>query len=132
MPLGDRDPEQMWLLPPSLDDLLPFDHPSRFVGEFVDALDREGWKELGVAIEGDPLGSPILSSPGLFVCVAVWPHDGENSRRKLEGACRDQIPYLWLTGWQHPDHNTLWRFYKDHRQAMRCLFKQSITGQTAC
>ena len=26
--------------------------------------------------------------------------------------CRDQIPYLWLTGWQYHDHNTLWRFYK--------------------
>ena len=34
------------------------------------------------------------------------------SCRKLEAACRDQIPYLWLTGWQHPDHNTLWRFYQ--------------------
>ena len=29
------------------------------------------------------------------------------SCRKLEAVCRDQIPYLWLTGWQHPDHNTL-------------------------
>ena len=35
--------------------------------------------------------------------------------RKLAAACRDQIPYLWLTGWQHPDHNTLWRFYQARR-----------------
>ena len=43
---------------------------------------------------------------------------GVRSCRKLETACRDQIPYLWLTGWQHPDHNTLWRFYKGHRHTI--------------
>ena len=51
---------------------------------------------------------------------------GIRSSRKLESACRDQIPYLWLTGWQHPDHNTLWRFYKGHRQAMRSRFKRTV------
>ena len=30
-----------------------------------------------------------------------------HSKSSNEAACRDQIPYLWLTGWQHPDHNTL-------------------------
>ena len=48
------------------------------------------------------------------------------SCRKLEAACRDQIPFLWLTGWQHPDHNTLWRFYQGHRQGMRELFKRTV------
>ena len=51
---------------------------------------------------------------------------GVCSCRKLEAACRDQIPYLWLTGWQHPDHNTLWRFYKGHRQAMWKLFERTV------
>ena len=56
---------------------------------------------------------------------------GLRSCRKLEAACRDQIPYLWLTGWQHPDHNTLWRFYKAHRQAMRELFKRTVRTAVA-
>ena len=126
MPLRDMDREQMWLLPPSLDDLLPLDHPARFVAEFVDALDKEGWAELGVEIAGDPLGAPAYHPRAL---LSVWLYGfmtGVWSCRKLEAACRDQIPYLWLTGWQHPDHNTLWRFYKGHRQAMRKLFERTV------
>ena len=126
MPLRDMDREQMWLLPPSLDELLPLDHPARFVAEFVDALDREGWSELGVEIDGDPMGAPAYHPRSL---LSVWLYGfmtGVRSCRKLEAACRDQIPYLWLTGWQHPDHNTLWRFYKEHRQAMRSLFKRTV------
>ena len=113
-------------MPPSLDELLPLDHPARFVAEFVDALDREEWKELGVKIEGDPLGAPAYHPRAL---LSIWLYGfmtGIRSSRKLEAACRDQIPYLWLTGWQHPDHNTLWRFYKHHRQDMRQLFRRTV------
>ena len=126
MPLRDMDREQTWLLPPSLDDLLPLDHPARFVAEFVDALDREGWSELGVEIDGDPMGAPAYH-PRALLCVWLYGFmTNVRSCRKLKTACRDQIPYLWLTGWQRPDHNTLWRFYKDHRQAMRSLFKRTV------
>ena len=131
MPLRDMDREQAWLLPPSLDELLPLDHPARFVAEFVDALDREDWKGLGVEIAGDPLGAPAYHPKAL---LSVWLFGfvtGIRSSRKLEAACRDQISYLWLTGWQHPDHNTLWRFYKDHRQAMRGLLKRTVRTAVA-
>ena len=116
----------MWMLPPTLDELLPLDHPSRFVAEFVDALDRDAWAELGVDIEGDSMGAPAYH-PRALLCVWLYGFmTGVRSCRKLEAACRDQIPYLWLTGWQHPDHNTLWRFYKGHRQAMRKLFERTV------
>ncbi len=126
MPLRDMEREQMWLLPPTLDDLLPLDHPARFVAEFVDALDREGWAEIGVEIEGDPLGAPAYH-PRALLCVWLYGFmTGVRSSRKLEAACRDQIPYLWMTGWQHPDHNTLWRFYQRHRSGMRELFQRTV------
>ena len=126
MPLREMGREQIWMLPPTLDELLPLDHPARFVAEFVDALDREDWAELGVKIDGEVLGAPAYHPRAL---LSVWLYGfmtGVRSCRKLEAACRDQIPYLWLTGWQHPDHNTLWRFYKGHRQAMRKLFERTV------
>ncbi len=131
MPLRPMGREQMWMLPPTLDELLPLDHPARFVAEFVDALDRDSWTELGVDIEGDSMGAPAYHPRAL---LSVWLYGfmtGVRSSRKLEVACRDQIPYLWLTGWQHPDHNTLWRFYKGHRQAMRKLFERTVRTAVA-
>ena len=119
MPLRDMDREQMWLLPPSFDELLPLDHPARFVAEFVDGLDREGWAEMGVEIEGGHPGSSGLSSPRATLRVAVRVHDGSALKPEAGDGLRDQLPYLWLTGWQHPDHNTLWRFYKAHRRSQR-------------
>jgi len=106
--------------------LIPNDHPARFVAEFVDSLDRAAWIELGIGLDGEPLGAPAYH-PRALLCV--WLHGfmaGIRSSRKLEAACRDQVPYLWLTGWQHPDHNTLWRFYQSHRDAMRQLLKYTI------
>ena len=126
MPLRPLNREQPWLFPPTLDEVVPEDHPARFVAEFVDALERSGWSELGVEIDGEGLGAPSYHPRGL---LSVWLYgfmSGVRSCRKLEAACRDQIPYLWLTAWQHPDHNTLWRFYRDHRGAMRRLFKRTV------
>ena len=131
MPLRPMGREQMWMLPPTLDELLPLDHPARFVAEFVDALGRDGWSELEVEIDGEALGAAAYHARAL---LSVWLYGfmtGVRSCRKLEAACRDQISYLWLTGWQHPDHNTLWRFYKGHRQAMRKLLKRTVRTAVA-
>ena len=126
MPFREMSREQMWMLPPTLDELLPPDHRARFVAEFVDALDREGWAELGVEMGGEPLGAPAYH-PRALLCVWLYGFmTGVRSCRKLETACRDQIPYLWLTGWQRPDHNTLWRFYRKHRSDMRKLFERTV------
>jgi hypothetical protein len=48
------------------------------------------------------------------------------STRGLEMACRERMPLLWLTGLQYPDHNTLWRFYDQHREPLRKLFKEVL------
>ena len=70
------------------------EHPPRFVAEFVDALDREDWLELVVKPDGDPMGAPAYHPRAL---LSVWLYGfmtNVRSCRKLEAACRDQIPYL--------------------------------------
>ena len=127
MPLRPLNREQAWLLPPNLDDLLPQDHPARFVAAFVDGLDRDTWAGMEIDTGRHPLGAPAYYDPQ--VLLNIWLYGfmtGVRSCRKLEAACRDHIPFLWLTGWQHPDHNTLWRFYQAHRSAMRSLLKHTV------
>ncbi len=126
MPMRPLSRQQTWLLPPTLDELIPNNHPARFVAAFVDNIGSAIWLEMGIELDGDPLGAPAYHPRGL---LSVWLYGfmtGTRSSRKLEAACRDQIPYLWLTGWQHPDHNTLWRFYREHRSSMRRLFKHTV------
>ena len=38
MPLREMGREQIWMLPPTLDELLPLEHPARFVAEFVSGI----------------------------------------------------------------------------------------------
>ena len=58
MPWRDWDREQVWLLPPSLDEVLADDHPARLVAAFVDSLTAAEWAELGVDLAGQALGAP--------------------------------------------------------------------------
>jgi hypothetical protein len=44
----------------------------------------------------------------------------------LEKACRENLGLLWLTGRNDPDHNTLWRFWRDNRMALREVFRQVV------
>ena len=126
MPNRPMAREQMWILPPSLDEMLEAGHPARFIAEFVDGLDREGWAEIGVDRDGELMGAPAYHPRAL---LGVWLYGfmtGVRSSRKLESACREQIPYLWLTGCQQPDHVTLWRFYSAHRDGMRNLLRLTV------
>ena len=46
MPLRSLNRQQTWLLPPTLDELIPDDHPARFVAMFLTIwmkLNGENW-----------------------------------------------------------------------------------------
>jgi transposase len=115
--------DQVFLMPPTLDDFLPDDHPARFVAEFVDGLDLVALKlTVTAAVEGRPRYRPDL----LLCCWLFGYMVHIRTSRQLERACTENVAFMWLTGFERPDHNTLWRFYRDRRKAMRKLFKQTV------
>ena len=114
---------QQWLLPPSLEDLLPAAHPARLVREFVDAVDLGG---LGFQTRTTELGRPNYSASLLTKVFLYGYMNRIRSCRGLERGCMNDMGLLWLTGMNYPDHTTLWRFWNDNRQGIRKLFRQLL------
>lgn len=122
----DADYSQDFLLPPSLEEWVPANHPARFIREFVDALDLD---EMGIEwAKGET--RPAYSA-GLLLKVWLYGYfERIRSTRKLEKACRDHIGFVWLTGMNRPDHNTLNTFFRTNKKGIRRLFRKTV--EVAC
>jgi transposase len=117
------DYEQTFLLPPSLEEWVPADHPARFIREFVEQLDLE---QLGFVMPQGEQGRPAYA-PDLLLKIWLYGYFQRiRSTRKLEMACREHLSLLWLTTLIQPDHNSLWRFWKNNREPLRTVFKQTV------
>jgi transposase len=116
---------QQFLLPPALEDWVAADHPARFLREFVDQLDLAALGfALPTAVEGRPPYAPSL-------LLKIWLYGYYHrirSTRKLETACREHLSLLWLIGLIAPDHNSLWRFWRDNKKACPDLQTNRASG----
>jgi len=114
---------EQFLFPPSLEDWIPQDHPVRFIRAFVDSLDL---KKLGFQ---EREGEEGRSNYANDLLLKIWLYgyfEKIYSSRKLEKASKNQLPLIWLTGMNYPDHNTIWRFFRNNRKSMKDVYKQTV------
>ena len=116
---GDR--QQMFLLPPSLDDWVPSDHPVRFIQSCLEQMDLRCFYE-HYASEGRP---PY--DPQTMLGILIYAYSkGLRSSRKISKACEDEVPFRWISGNIAPDHRTICRFRSNHEKDFTKFFNEAL------
>ena len=117
------DPDQIFLVPPSLDEWLPQNHLARFIADLVD---EHLVLSAFYADYKEGRGAPPFD-PRLMVRVLLLGYTtGVRSSRKLEEACWDKVAFRWLAGGQAPAYRAIAKFRKRHLSALGHLFVQAL------
>lgn len=118
----DYTPEQAFLLPPSLTELIPNDDPVFFLRETIQALDFEPFHQVYRCERGRPPYDPALMA-GLFLYGAMR---GVYSSRRLAELCRRDVACMYLVGGATPDYHTIGEFRQRFTGELKGLFVQVL------
>jgi transposase len=105
----------------SLREALPANHLARFVVDVVAELDLAHIDER-YGLRGGEAYAPELLLALLFYGYAT----GVFSSRKIEKATYETLPFRFVAGGLHPDHDTLANFRKAFRAEIKELFVQVL------
>jgi len=122
-PYREYAPDQAFLVPPSLSDLLPEDDPVYFLREVItDRLDLSAFHERYRCERGQPPYHPALMI-GLFFYGAM---QRIYSSRRLAKACLRDVGFMVLTGRATPDYHTIGEFRQRFTEELVGLFAQVL------
>jgi len=111
----------------SLREALPANHLARFIVDVIAQLDLSILYGRYAPVGGEALAPEILLGL-LFYGYAT----GVFSSRKIEKATHESLPFRFLAGGLHPDHDTIANFRKTFLVEMQELFVQILLlAQTA-
>lgn len=117
----EYSPEQGYLLPPSVRDVLGAEHLCFFVHRAVEKLDLREFEQ-GYSDEGHPAYHPALLLKVWLYAYAL----GVTSSRRLEQRLREDLAFRYLAGGAQPDFWALNEFRKRHGRAMNDVFTQVV------
>lgn len=93
------------LLPPSLEEMVPANHPVRVVDRVIDQID------IHPLISTYKGGGSSGYHPRMLLKVLVYAYlRNIYSSRQMEDSLKENIYFMWLSGMSQPDHNTINRF----------------------
>jgi transposase len=115
--------EQRWLLPPSVQELVPPGHVAHFVRELVrEELDLSAI----FAAYDEERGAPPFH-PTMMTALLLYAYSqGVYSSRKIGRACEERVDFMAVTALQRPDFRTVSKFRLQHLSALEGLFKQVL------
>jgi transposase len=115
---------QSLLFPPSLHDWVPEGHLARFLVDVVGALDLSA---IYARYEEKDGRGQSAYAPEMMLRVLLYGYaTGVYSSRKLEVRTYEDVAFRYLSGDQHPDHDTIAEFRKRHLEALGGLFTQAL------
>lgn len=114
--------DQVTLFPPSLDELVPKEHPVRVVNRIVDEID------LSPLVRSYKPGGTSSYHPVMLLKVVLYAYlRNIYSTRKMEEAIKESVHFMWLSGGNRPDHNTLARFRSTRlKEHIEYIFSQTV------
>ena len=115
------DYEEVLDLQVSLRDVLPFDHLARFVVRIVAQLDLNP-----IYRQYNALGAPPYAPEILLALLFYGYATGVFSSRKIEKATYESIPFRFIAGNLHPDHDTIADFRKTFLPQIQGLFVEIL------
>src|SRR4030065_1862565 len=104
-----------------LADALPPQHLARFLVDIIAQLDLSKIYERYAPLGGEAIAPEILLGL-LFYGYAT----GLFSSRKIEKATYESIPFRFIAGGMHPDHDTIANFRKTFLSEIKELFVQIL------
>lgn len=121
MPLRPYDQDQVFLLPPSLNEWVRHDHPGRVFSEIIDRIDTTAFRE--AKEEGRP-----AYHPKMMLKVLLWGYaTGVRSSRKIEEKLQQDVVFMWLAGLEQPDFRTMCLFRTGNKKVIEKVFAEVIT-----
>src|SRR5208337_2469839 len=115
------NPEQAYLLPPTVREVLGERHLCFFVHAAVERLDLKEFEQ-GYSEEGHPAYHPALLLKVWLYAYAL----GVTSSRRLEQRIREDLAFRYLAGGAQPDYWALNEFRKRHGRGMNDAFTQVV------
>src|SRR3990167_7040375 len=112
---------QDWLLPTSIKQMIPQNHISFFVEEFVESLDFSGFDMIN-----ECAGHPSYHPRIIMKIIIQGMLSKERSSRKLAGACRENFVFMYLAEKVQPNFRTIARFRKNNASFVKEAFKETI------
>jgi transposase len=111
------------LLPPSVHDYVPADHPSRFIVALVrESLDLSAFVCSYTSVLGQPPFDPWMMTALLLNAYA----SGLYSSRRIAKACIERADFMMIVAGDPPDFRTISDFRKRHLQGLALLFVQVL------